>query len=522
MARRSSRVSGGTEEGKEIATMIERPTSDQLETIARSLGLDLTAAERARYLALMERFWPAFDVVDALTDQPPAATPARDWRRPSAAENRFNAWYVKTSIKGAPSGRLAGKRVALKDNVFLAGVPMMNGASILDGHVPDIDATLVTRILDAGGEIAGKAVCEYFCFSGGSHTSATGPVRNPHDPRRSTSGSSSGSAALVAAGDVDMAIGGDQAGSIRGPAAWCGIYGMKPTWGLVPYTGVAPIEYTLDTVGPMTSSVADNALLLEAIAGADGLDPRQYCPRVDSYTRALEQSAAGLRIGVLGEGFGRAESEPAVDEAVRAAARLLTKLGMDVAEVSVPLHASGLAIWAPIALEGSVQTMLKGNGFGNNHRDLYATGFIEAQRRWRERANEMPANVKLAVMMGEHATRAHGGRYYAAAMNLSRRLTAAYDAAFESVDLLLLPTVPLKPTLLPPADADVETVVMRALEVSGNTAPFNVSRHPALSLPCGKADGLPVGMMLVGRHYEEATIYRAAHAFAQAHDWRTL
>src|SRR5204862_5677856 len=135
------------------------------------------------------------------------------------------------------------------------------GANVLEGYVPDVDATIVERILDAGGEIAGKAVCEYFCVSGGSHTSSTGPVHNPRKRGYTTGGSSSGSAALVAAGDVDMAIGGDQAGSIRIPAAYCGIVGMKPTFGLVPYTGVGPLAITLDTVGPMTGNVADKALL---------------------------------------------------------------------------------------------------------------------------------------------------------------------------------------------------------------------------------------------------------------------
>ncbi len=166
---------------------------------------------------------------------------------------------MKTSIKGKPGGPLAGRRIALKDNVCLAGVPMMIGADILEGYVPDVDATIVERILDAGGEIAGKAVCEYYCVSGGSHTSSTGPVQNPRKPGYTAGGSSSGSAALVAAGDVDMAIGGDQAGSIRIPASYCGIVGLKPTFGLVPYTGIAPLEITLDACGPMTANVRDNA-----------------------------------------------------------------------------------------------------------------------------------------------------------------------------------------------------------------------------------------------------------------------
>ena len=159
---------------------------------------------------------------------------------------------------------------------MLAGVPMMNGAATMEGYIPDIDATVVHRILDAGGTIVGKAHCEYFCLSGGSHTSATGPVHNPHKMGYSAGGSSSGSAVLVALGEVDMALGGDQGGSIRMPASFCGIYGMKPTHGLVPYTGIMPIEIYVDHTGPMTANVADNALLLEVLAGPDGYDPRQY------------------------------------------------------------------------------------------------------------------------------------------------------------------------------------------------------------------------------------------------------
>jgi amidase len=154
--------------------------------------------------------------------------------------------------------------------------------------------------------IVGKTVCDYFCFSGGSHTSASGPVHNPHRQGYSAGGSSSGSAAVVAAGEVPMALGGDQGGSIRIPAAFCGIYGLKPTHGLVPYTGIMPIELTLDHTGPMTATVEDNALLLEVLAGLDGLDPRQYAPQSKPYREALGRGAAGLRIAVLEEGFGHA------------------------------------------------------------------------------------------------------------------------------------------------------------------------------------------------------------------------
>ena len=220
---------------------------------------------------------------------------------------------------------------------------MMNGASTMEGYVPDVDATVATRILDAGGTIVGKTVCEYFCFSGGSHTSASGPVHNPHRMGYSAGGSSSGSAAVVALAEVPMALGGDQGGSIRIPAAFCGVYGMKPTHGLVPYTGVMPIELTLDHTGPITATVEDNALLLEVLAGPDELDPRQYGGAVAKpYREALTKSAAGLRIAVVEEGFGHSQSQSQVDAIVREAAERFKGFNATVDTVSIPMHRDGL------------------------------------------------------------------------------------------------------------------------------------------------------------------------------------
>ena len=285
---------------------VQRPTHAQLGEIVREFGMSMSDARVQEFLDVMQGTLDAYDVVDAMPDHlPPVLYPRTAGYRPSPEENPLNAWYVKTEVRGAPRGPLHGRTVALKDNVCLAGVPMMNGASTLKGYTPDVDATIVTRLLDAGATITGKAHCEYFCLSGGSHTNATGPVMNPHRAGYSAGGSSSGSGALVGGGEVDMAIGGDQGGSIRIPAAYCGCYGMKPTHGLVPYTGVMPIENTIDHTGPMTGNVRDNAAMLQAIAGADGLDPRQYDPQVDDYTGAIGRGAGGLRIGG-GEGGLRA------------------------------------------------------------------------------------------------------------------------------------------------------------------------------------------------------------------------
>jgi amidase len=500
---------------------VRRPTTDQLQEIVFDLGMDLQPEILEQFRHLMEGSIASYDVVDALPDEKPVVRyPRTPGYRPGAEENQYNAWYIKTTVKGAPGGKLAGKTVVLKDNVCLAGVPMMNGASTLEGYVPDLDATIVTRMLDAGATILGKAHCEYFCLSGGSHTSAAGAVHNPHKHGYSAGGSSSGSAALVAAGEAAMAIGGDQGGSIRIPSAFCGIYGMKATWGLVPYTGVMPIESTIDHTGPMTATVADNALLLEVLAGEDGLDPRQYAPKVTSYTEALGRGCAGMKIGVVKEGFGWPNSEPDVDAKVKAAAGVLAKQGASVEEISLPMHRIGKDIWAPIALEGLQVQMMNGNGMGFNWKGLYTVGLLDAHAAWRERANDLSDSLKISMFLGEYFVRHYRGRYYAKAQNIARRLRAAYDTALGTYDLLLMPTLPVKATPIPPADAPLALYLQRAFEMIANTSPFDVTGHPAMTVPCGMGDGLPIGAMLIGKHWDEGTIYRAAAAFERAGDWK--
>ncbi len=502
---------------------VQMPTAEQLRDVADEMGLTLSEEDVQSFLGLIAGSIEAYNVVDGLPDNlPQVRYPRTPGYRPEGEENKYNAWYYKTRIQGAAEGKLAGKTVALKDNVMLAGVPMMNGAATLEGYVPDIDATIVERLLDAGATIEGKAHCENFCLSGGSHTNATGAVHNPHRTGYSAGGSSSGSAALVAAGEVDMAVGGDQGGSIRMPAAYCGIYGMKPTHGLVPYTGIMPIEIYVDHTGPMTGNVRDNALMLEAIAGADGVDPRQYDVETHPYSEMLEGGVGGMKIGVLQEGFGHPNSEADVDAANRAAADILGKLGAEVREVSVPMHAIGAAIWTPIGVEGLTGTMMWGDGYGHSRQDLYVTSLMDFHHRWRDRADQMSETTKLFTMLGTYIRNHYGLRYYGKGVNLSRRLAAEYDRVLAECDLLLLPTVPLKATPLPGPEAPREEYVQRALEMIGNTAPFDITHHPAMSLPCGMGDGLPIGMMLVGRRYAEPAIYRAAYAFEQAEDWKSL
>jgi len=315
-----------------------------------------------------------------------------------------------------------------------------------------------------------------------------------------------------------MSIGGDQGGSIRIPSCYCGTFGMKPTFGLVPYSGVFPIEHTIDHVGPITATVFDNALLLEVIAGPDGLDDRQHIPSTVkfNYTQDIDKGVKNLKIGILTEGFELPDSEKIVNESVREAAKVFTRLGATVSEVSVPMHSLGGAIWTPIALEGAVDQMMLNYGYGTGHKGLYVTSLIDVYNGWRKKANQLADSVKVSILTGQYMRKFYGGHYYAKAQNLGRMLSAAYDEAFKNVDLLLMPTLPLRATPLPKPDDSRELYIKCAFEMLANTCPFDVTGHPAMNIPVNKHEDLPIGMMLVGKHFDELTIYKAAFAFEKA------
>ena len=499
---------------------VPEPSIDELRVAAERLHWGhLSDSELETYRSLMDGLVDGYNVVDSM-DAPklPVKYP-RDARfRPADEDNPLNAWYWKASIKGANSGKLSGKTVAVKDNICVGGIPMMNGSKVIEGFIPDEDATVVTRVLDAGGEILGKAVCENFCYSGGSHTSATGPVRNPHNPDYMSGGSSSGCAALIVTGECDMAIGGDQGGSIRMPSSFSGCYGIKPSYGLVPYTGACAIEHSIDHLGPMAGSAADCALLLEVLAGYDdGLDPRQHAVlEPKPYTDALEQGIGGLRLGILTEGFGRPESEADVDEMVKSAAQRLETAGAVVQEISVPMHLTAPSIMLASSLDGTLSTFTDLGTNGPNAKGHNLTDVIPFyQKARRERAADFPPTVKTILLFAQAMRNRYGNYYSAKALNQVRDVRKAYDEAFANVDLLVMPTTAMKALPLPPADAPPEVVWECALPMIGNTCPFDITGHPSMSVPAGMSNGLPVGMMLTGRYGEDDVVLRAGHAFEQ-------
>ncbi|MEI7717313.1 MAG: amidase [Mycobacterium sp.] len=495
--------------------VVSRPSAADIDAAAEHFGFHLDAAERREYLAAVDSALRSYDIVDELyaTFAHPT-TPDRAYRFPGRDENPLGAWYVIASIASGSGGLLSGRTVAVKDNIAVAGIPMMNGSRAVEGFVPARDATVVERLLAAGATIAGKSVCEDLCCSGSSFTSASGPVRNPWDASRETGGSSSGSAALVAAGEVDLALGGDQGGSIRIPASLCGVVGHKPTHGLVPYTGAFPIERTIDHLGPITRTVADAALMLTVLAGPDGRDPRQTNGIVAvDYRAALDRDVAGLRVGILVEGFGQPGAEPGVDALVRATAQRFTEIGCAVADVSVPWHRPAAHVLKVVITDGAAYQMLDGNGYGLGVDGLYDPELMAHFARQRAAtADDLAASVKEKALCGHYGLTRLGGSSYAKARNLLPHVRAGYDAALDRHDVLVMPTVAGTAGTLPAGSPRDVALLDRAGGKSLNTAPMNLTGHPAISVPAGLVDGLPVGIMIVGKRFDDATVLRVAAA----------
>jgi amidase len=490
------------------------PNREAILAAAAREGLELSASEiEGAELILPALFSGMEPLVE--TAAPPAPVGREVRERPLAEPDPLNAIVRRCRVRGLESGALAGKRLGVKDNVAIAGVPLTCGSRFLADYIPDRDATIVSRMLDAGGEIVAILNMENLALTARGDHSAFGAVVNPHDPSRLAGGSSGGSAAALFYDDVDLTIGGDQGGSIRVPASWCGVVGLKPTHGLVPYTGVVAIEPTIDHVGPLARTVADTALLLEVIAGFDPHDPRQRrLPPLPRYREALATRLDGVKVGLMREGFGLAVSEPEVDAAVRAAADELAALGASIREVSVPDHAIVGSMLLPVMIEGAA-AWLASNCAGFHLDGWHDVALVRAVRdARRNRRDAIPGNLKIILVGARLLTEEHGGEMYARAQNRRPALRTAYDRALGEVDVLVLPTTPMRAALAgPPLDA--LGLITASSDVILNTAAFDVTGHPALSVPCGTAGGLPIGMMLVGRHFADDMLLRVASAYEQ-------
>ncbi len=487
------------------------PGKDDVRDLSNRLGLRISEDDIDVYADFLKGMVESYDRLDRM-DAPGPDRPDRGrvGRAPTDAENPFGAWAWMGPVEPTGRGLLDGCMIGVKDAICVAGMPTRNGSPLLTGFVPDFDAPVVTRILAAGGTIKGKTACENLSFSGHSHTSVP-PVLNPKSRGHAAGGSSSGSAAAIAAGDIPMALGCDQGGSVRIPASWCGIVGLKPTHGLVPYTGAFALDATIDHCGPMGAKVEDVARLLSVIAGPDGLDGRQRdTPAAPvNYLDHLRTPRKPRKIGVVREGFGRPESEAETDRVVRDALDRYRAAGVQIDEISIPEHRECLDVWTAIVVGGTSELMFKQNGlagFGPGYAD---PAMLEAFAGWRAHPTDISVTALPAFLMGSYMQERYHGRHYAKAQLLLARMRAAYDAALGDYDVLAMPTIPFRATAHPDQNATLHDRIALALPMVGNASPFNATGHPAISLPCGEVDALPVGLMLVGRHFGDADLLSA-------------
>jgi amidase len=507
------------------------PDIDEVLAVAKELGIHLGPEEAALYRKyLLEQMNELDRFVQARLEEPapPMVSAARSpGRRPSPEEDLLNAWTWKCRIAPAGTGVLDGKTVSFKDHIAVAGMPMSFGAFALEGLVPDFDATVVTRVLQAGGTVVGKNVMNG--LSGGYGTGGGigdyGRPLNPHNHDHVTGGSSSGSGAAVAAREVDISFGGDQGGSIRIPAAFCGIVGLKPTFGLVSHFGIGfGSDQSIDYTGPMARTVEDAAAALQATAGPDGYDPRQTrdVPASMDVLGGLAGGVSGVRIGVLQEGFDDAQDD--VRDLVMAAVDVLARKGAEVSKVSIPAHHTVRTAQAALSAEGAL-AVLKTGFFGAFTRTYYPAAVISAiNTLWARQADVLAPRTKLSLIAAELSRRNFHGRVYAKAQNVRPTYIKAYDSALADVDVLVMPTCLMTaPKNYQPAshlEAVEDNLTSMSKGFARNTQPFNYTGHPALALPVGKSPaGLPASMQLVGRFFDDALLLRVGHAFQRAVDW---
>jgi amidase len=508
------------------------PDVEEVVAVARELGIHLGPEEAVLYRQYLLEQLQEFDTfVQTRLEEPgpPLVAAARKpGYRPKPEEDLLNAWTWRCRIEGAGDGLLAGKTVSYKDHIAVAGMPMSFGAFALEGFIADFDATVVTRVLQAGGTIIGKNVMNGLSggFGTGGGIGDYGRPLNPHNHEHVTGGSSSGCGAAVAAGEVDIAFGGDQGGSIRIPAAFCGIIGHKPTFGLVSHFGIGfGSDQSIDYTGPMTRTVEDAAAALQATAGYDLYDPRQTrdVPATLDVLGRLADGVSGLRIGVLQEGFDEAEVE--VRELVMAAVDVLARTGADVSEVSIPEHHTIRTAQAALSAEGALAVFNTGF-FGAFTRTYYPASLIAAiNKMWASHTDLLAPRTKLSLITAELSRRTYHGRVYAKAQNVRPTYIKAYDAALANVDVLVMPTclmtAPKNYTPGSYREAVEDNLTLRSS--SRNTQPFNYTGHPALALPVGKSSaGLPVSMQLVGRFFDDPLLMRVAYAYQHTTDWDAI
>jgi aspartyl-tRNA(Asn)/glutamyl-tRNA(Gln) amidotransferase subunit A len=406
---------------------------------------------------------------------------------------------------GEDPGPLAGVPVALKDNLCTRGVATTCSSRILEGWQPPYDATVVERLAGAGAVLVGKTNLDEFAMGSSTENSAFGPTRNPHDPTKVPGGSSGGSTAAVAAGMASIGLGSDTGGSIRQPAALCGVVGMKPTYGRVSRFGLVAFASSLDQIGPITTTVADAATVFEVIGGHDPLDSTSIPQPPPEVMATLGDGVAGLRIGVIDELLGADGMAPDVLARTREAVTALEAAGATVGEASVPAAVYGITAYYLVAPAEASSNLARYDGVRYGLRvDAANTADMNEATRTAGFGDE----VKRRIMLGTYALSAgYYDAYYGKAQKVRTLLIRDFEKAYEEFDLLLSPTTPT--TAFPIGEKTADPLTMYLNDVC--TIPSNLAGHPSMSVPFGTGDdGLPVGVQVLAPSLGEATMFRAA------------
>lgn len=508
---------------RRVRGFIKRPTPEQVKELAEMEYLNLTEKE---VIEFTEYISESLKIVDHIDEIPQPKVEVK-WNerdpgyRPDPDEDPYNLFIRKCSIKGSPTGKLAGKRIAVKDNIAIAGIPMSNGSRAFADLVPDFDSVVVERMLDEGAKIIGKFNQDDMSFNGTSDTSPFGQVKNPVNVDYSPGGSSSAAGAVLVADEANLTIATDQAGSARMPAAWTGVYSIKPTHGLVPSHGIFHMDHTIDYVSPVAKTVEDLALLLEVIAGEDERDPQWVRDeiKVENYSEDLEGDLTSLKIGVLKESFGWEHSDPEIDAKVQSEINKLKELGVTVKEVSLPMWRDALSVWLTLTAH-SVSAMIESEGQGYWHGGTISLSLVNSYGKSRRmESDSFPPIVKLTMIMGKYLRRNYYSTYYAKAQNLKNVIKKQIDELLKEVDVLVTPTIPIKPIKLLTENISGDEWIDRAVVNVHNTCALNLTGHPALALPCSVQEGsLPISMQIIGGNWEEQKLLQIAYALEKIND----